>query len=164
MDPRLVATIGLIVGAYVAAQNRRARLAPDFPEDSPTWAPPAAAAPYRMHFEAAEDAFGLPRHLLARVAKQESNYNPNAVSPAGAQGIMQIVPKWHPNARPFSPVHSIWYAAAYLRELHDQFGTWNLALAAYNWGPGNLSKRGLAAAPDETRNYVRDISHDLRIA
>lgn len=125
------------------------------------WIMPSAGDPWRDVFSAAESKYNLPEGLLARIALAESSYNPLAVSPAGAQGLMQIIPRWHPEAEPFDPVHSIWYSAAYMRRLHDRFGSWTEALAAYNWGQGNLSKKGLAAAPLETRNYIEKIGGDL---
>jgi len=87
--------------------------------------------------------------------------------------MMQIVPKWHPgvNVTDLDPRDDIVYAGKYMRENHDRFGTWSKALAAYNWGPGNLSKAitehgdtWLDRAPQETRNYVANITRDVGIA
>ena len=90
------------------------------------------------------------------------------ISSAGAMGIAQIVPKWHPDVDPLNPTQSIYYAAQYLKNLQKQFGEWRKALAAYNWGPGNLSKAiikygddWLDYAPTETRNYVTQIWGDI---
>jgi soluble lytic murein transglycosylase-like protein len=52
-------------------------------------------------------------------------------------------------------------AARYLRQQFDRFGDWSRALAAYNWGSGNVARRGLAAAPAETRTYVASILRDV---
>lgn len=125
---------------------------------------PQSAAPYLDQFAAAERHHNLPTGLLTRMAKQESNYDPKAVSPAGAIGLMQIIPKWHPNVNPWNPVESIWYAGGYVRQLREQFGSWEMALAAYNWGPGNLERQGFDQAPRETRNYVAQIGADVRLA
>ncbi len=127
------------------------------------WRPPSKAAPYLGWFIDAENQYGLPRYLLARVAQAESNYNPNAESHAGAIGLMQIIPRWHPGVDPLDPKASIYYAAQYLRKLYNRFGTWPMALAAYNWGQGNLSSKGFDRAPRETRNYVAKIAGDLRL-
>lgn len=129
---------------------------------------------YRQAVTAAELREGLPHDLLARLLWQESRYrediiNGSVVSSAGAQGIAQIVPRWHPNVNPLDPFASIDYAARYLRDLRRQTGSWPLALAAYNWGIGNLNnaltKYGrqnvLAYAPKETRNYVTEIAADV---
>jgi soluble lytic murein transglycosylase-like protein len=121
-------------------------------------------------FASATRAYGLPRRLLEAVAYRESRFRPEIISgalpsSAGAIGVMQIVPKWHPSigdAGARDPSKAIPYAAKYLRDLYGQFGSWPLALAAYNWGPGNLQKH-LAAAkgpelwPAETRTYVAEI-------
>lgn len=122
---------------------------------------PAAATPYLQAFQNAEQRHNLPRGLLVRMAQQESDFNPEAVSHAGAIGLMQIVPKWHPTVNPWNPIESIDYAGQYIRELFDQFGFWDMALAAYNWGPGNLRNHGFDRAPEETVNYVADISADV---
>jgi soluble lytic murein transglycosylase-like protein len=139
------------------------------------WTPPAAASPYLLTIEAAEGEHAIPKHLLARLLYQESRFradviNGSIVSPAGAVGIAQIVPKWHPNVNPLDPIASIHYAANYLASLKRQFGTWEEALAAYNWGPGNLEiarakadEQWLAIAPLETRKYVAEITADVRI-
>jgi soluble lytic murein transglycosylase-like protein len=127
------------------------------------WIMPKAGEPWAQQFKAAEAKYNLPRNLLARIALQESSYNPYAESPAGAQGLMQIIPRWHPGIDPFNPEVSIDYAGQYIRRLYDRFGTWSEALAAYNWGQGSLSRQGLAAAPAETRNYVMKITGDLGI-
>lgn len=123
-------------------------------------------APYVDAMHRAEQRHGIPSDMLVRLAWQESRFRRDIiegrkVSSAGAVGIMQIVPKWHPNVNPLDPFASIDYAAGYLAQLYRQFGTWAEALAAYNWGPGNLRKYGLARAPLETRNYYGQILADL---
>lgn len=133
-----------------------------------TWVPPEKAAPYLYDIYQAEDENGLPRNLLARVLYQESRYRDDiisgeTISSAGAVGIAQIVPKWHPDVDPLNPYASIHYAARYLASLHRQFGNWREALAAYNWGPGNVSRKGLERAPLETRNYYGQILADVPV-
>lgn len=133
------------------------------------WRPPERAVPYISTIRDAERHHGLPHNLLARLIHQESRYRDDiisgeTVSSAGAVGIAQIVPKWHPDVDPLDPQAAIWYAAKYLRQLYQQFGTWRLALAAYNWGPGNLSRYGFERAPSETQQYVRQISRDVGLA
>lgn len=131
---------------------------------------PDNADKYLPFLHDAEIAHGLPRGLLVRVAYQESRFRPEIISgaltsSAGAIGIMQIVPKWHPDVNPYNAYESIDYAGSYLAKLHKQFGSWELALASYNWGPGNVSKKPhFDSWPLETQNYVAQISNDVSIA
>lgn len=119
---------------------------------------------------AAEKVNGIPAGMLDKLIMVESGYDTavisgQRVSSAGALGIAQIVPRWHPNVDPLNPVEAIEYAAWYLRDNYDEFGTWQKALAAYNWGPGNLREaiktygaNWFANAPTETKNYVTAIA------
>ena len=140
--------------------------------------PGKAPVKYAGYIKAAEIREGLPHNLLARLLWQESRYREDIISgavksAAGAVGIAQIVPRWHPDVDPLNPWASIDYAAKFLRQLRAQFGTWELALAAYNWGPGNLTK-GLntyggvvltqPTTPKETRDYVSQIWSDVGAA
>ena len=132
------------------------------------WRVPDSAAPYLPLLRAAEDRYGIPRDLLTRVAYQESRFRPDiitgqVVSSAGAVGIMQIVPRWHPGVDPLNVPQAIDYGARFLRENYDRFGSWPLALAAYNWGPGNVQawQQGQAVPPLETANYVAQITADV---
>ena len=139
-----------------------------------TWAIPAKGMTFFPYFSQAEYQYGLPSRLLARVAQQESNFNPAAVNTSsGAHGMMQIIPKWHPdvNVTDLDPVDDIFYAAKYLRENYNRFGSWAKALAAYNWGPTNLQSainthgdNWLANTPRETRNYVNNVTSDLGLS
>ncbi len=104
--------------------------------------------------------FNLDPRLLKAVAKVESNFNHQAVSPKGAMGVMQLIPS---TARlvgvsnPFDPVENIYGGARYLRMLLDEFGDLKLSLAAYNAGPEAVrSHRGIPPY-SETVNYVRDV-------
>ena len=134
------------------------------------WAPPDAAAPYLPQISAAEAAHGIPAGLLARQLYQESRYRPDIIngdtaSPAGALGIAQFMPA---TARdlgidPLDPNAAIDAAGRYMRRLYDSLGSWAEALAAYNWGIGNVKRKGLTAAPEETRNYVDQITADVPV-
>ena len=132
------------------------------------WPIPLEGMYYLPTFNRVTQLYNLPDKLLARVAFQESNFRPDiitgqTVSKAGAKGIMQIIPYWHPNVNPLDPDAAIWYAGKYLKQQFNRFGSWPLALAAYNWGPGNLSNHGFEKAPAETRNYVREITNDFKL-
>lgn len=106
---------------------------------------------------------GVPPLLLAALLRQESKFNPGVVNTrTGASGIAQFMPAtarewfgadWQSGV--FNPERAIHQAARYLAWLYRQHGTWRLAVAAYNWGTGLLSRNGLALAPKETRDYVR---------
>lgn len=133
------------------------------------WRPPKSAAPYLQAIERAEEQNGLPRNLIARMAYQESRFRPDIISgqtksSAGAVGILQIVPKWHPGVDAHDPFASIAYAARWMRQLFNRFGNWRLALAAYNAGAANVEKYGGVPPFAETQAYVRDIARDVGIA
>jgi len=113
--------------------------------------------------EEAASGEALPFEFLARLIWQESKFNPQAVSPAGAQGIAQFMPKTATGrglANPFEPLAALHESAEFLRELVNQFGNLGLAAAAYNAGPKRvqdwLAKRGVL--PRETQNYVHIIT------
>ena len=97
--------------------------------------------------------------LLAAVASQESNFNASAVSPAGAQGLMQFMPATAKGlgVNPLDPNSAIDGAARYLSSLTKQFGSTELALAAYNAGPGAVDRHGGIPPYPETQNYVRAV-------
>ena len=121
------------------------------------------SAPYDAAFTAAEQKYGLPTGLLSAVAKQESGYDPSAKSPAGALGLMQFMPA---TARgmgidPLDPAQAIDGAGKYLAQHLEAFGSVDLALAAYNAGPGNVRKYGGIPPFTETQNYVKKITATL---
>jgi len=108
----------------------------------------------------------LPPELIHSVIKVESNYNPKAVSPKGAQGLMQLIPA---TARrfgvqdAFNPVDNIQGGARYLKYLLDLHnGDYTLALAAYNAGEGAVARYGTVPPYPETQNYVQSVAGELR--
>jgi len=102
--------------------------------------------------------YGVDKNLVKAVIHAESGYNPNAVSPRGAQGLMQLMPKTAqglkvPNS--FDPQDNIRGGVRYLRFLLDTFkGDVTLALAAYNAGMSRVNQYGGVPPYEETRNYI----------
>jgi len=132
------------------------------------WTPPAK---YATAIRDAEQKNGLPTDMLARLLWQESRYREDIItgavrSPAGALGIAQFMPATARDMgiNPLDPFQAIPAAGRYLASLYRQTGTWEKALAAYNWGIGNVLRRGMAAAPPETRNYFSQILADVNSA
>lgn len=132
------------------------------------WRPPAK---YAAAIATAEDANGIPRDMLARLLWQESRYRDDIItgrvrSPVGAVGIAQFMPATaaERNLNPLDPIASIAEAGRYLAWLRTRHNSWAEALAAYNWGTGNVARKGLANAPRETRNYYGKILADVNAA
>ncbi len=116
----------------------------------------STGTPFSGLFAAAESKYGVPATLLAAVAKQESGYNPAAVSPAGARGLMQIMPATAQGlgVDPMQPTQAVDGAARLLKDLIDRFGRVDHALAAYNAGPGAVIRYGGIPPYPETKAYV----------
>lgn len=128
---------------------------------------PSGSAPYRDTISTAAAAYGVPESILAWLLWKESRYNPAIISgvkrsPVGAMGIAQFMPatareELGSEAAALNPDIAIPGAARYLAKLYRSTGTWQAALAAYNWGIGNVQRKGLARAPAETRDYFSTI-------
>lgn len=112
-------------------------------------------------FREAAETYQVPVNLLMAVGKAESGFNPDAVSPAGAQGVMQLMPATAASlgvTDPFDARSNIMGGAKYLGQMLSQYnGNIELALAAYNAGSGNVAKYGGVPPFTETRNYIQRI-------
>lgn len=101
----------------------------------------------------------VPEDLFLRLVQQESGWNPSAVSVKGATGLAQLMP----DTADFlgvdmnDPAENLEGGARYLRMMYDRFGSWRLALAAYNAGPLAVEEHGGIPPFDETQNYVKAI-------
>ncbi len=116
-----------------------------------------AGIPYADLFEDAGRRHGVAPALLAAVADAESNYNPRAVSHAGAQGLMQLMPGTAAGlgvTDSFDPAQAVDGAARLLAGHLRQYGSTELALAAYNAGPGAVNRFGGIPPYAETQAYV----------
>ena len=119
----------------------------------------AHAEEYAQPIADAAQQNNVPPQILTALLNQESGFNPNAVSRAGATGIAQFMPGTAASngVDPTDPNSSINGAAQYLNELYTQFQSWPLALAAYNAGAGAVEKYGGIPPYPETQNYVNSI-------
>lgn len=126
--------------------------------------PPSISPQLRQAFEETADRYGLDVNLLLAVAWQESAFNPNAVSHAGAIGLMQLMPGTAAGlgVDPTNPLENLDGGARYLRQQIDRFGSVELALAAYNAGPGAVQKHGGIPPFEETQNYVPKVMQRWR--
>jgi soluble lytic murein transglycosylase-like protein len=109
--------------------------------------------------KAAANRHGIPEDLFLRLVQQESGWNPGAVSHKGATGLAQLMPG---TAQKLgvdinNPHENLEGGARYLRMMYNKFGSWRLALAAYNAGPGAVEKHGGIPPFTETKNYVKAI-------
>ncbi|MDW5318202.1 lytic transglycosylase domain-containing protein [Rhizobium sp. PL01] len=147
----------LLSGLLLTAPLALAAAAQDMPAH-----PPSRVDPYATFIAEAAQRFGMPEAWIRAVVRVESRGDVRAISSAGAMGLMQIMPAtWASlrarhglGANPYDPRDNILAGAAYLREMHDRYGSPGF-LAAYNAGPGRyeeyLAGRPL---PAETRAYV----------
>jgi soluble lytic murein transglycosylase-like protein len=117
--------------------------------------------PYKAEIDAAAAKYGLDPALLRGLIKAESNFDPNAGSPAGAQGLCQLMPGTAASlgcTNVHDPAQNIDAGARYLKQQLDAFGgDVTKALAAYNAGPGAVKRYGGVPPYAETQAYVRRV-------
>lgn len=116
---------------------------------------------YEAHIRLTCKYYGLDCNLVKAVIRAESGFNPQAVSPKGAMGLMQLMPGTSRDmgvANPFDPMQNIEGGVKYLRLMLDRFSNnTHLALAAYNAGPEAVQKHGGIPPYDETQIYVKRV-------
>lgn len=115
--------------------------------------------PYLAMARKAALLHGVPVDLFLKLVQQESGWNANAKSHKGALGLAQLMPETARLLRvdPLDPQQNLEGGARYLKRQYKKFGSWRLALAAYNAGPEAVKKYGGVPPYKETQNYVRVI-------
>ncbi len=130
-----------------------------------TTAGASSASAYAPEIQAAAAKYGVDPSLIGAVIQQESGFDPNATSAAGAAGLMQLMPSTAQAlgvTNPYDPTQSIDGGTQYLKSLLDRFGgNTSLALAAYNAGPNAVESYGGVPPYPETQNYVSRILSSL---
>jgi len=122
-------------------------------------------SPFAGIIQKASETYGLDANLIRAVIQTESNFDAKAVSHAGAQGLMQLMPETAKDLSvddAFNPEQNIMAGSRYLKQLLQRYdGKLEPALAAYNWGMGNL-ERHPDSLPQETRSYITKITGILK--
>lgn len=133
-----------------------------FVSTSEDFRPLPATIAYNDAIAEAADLYKLDPNLIRAIIRAESAFNPFAVSSAGAQGLMQLMPAVAQELDvldPFDPRQNIFGGARYLRQLLDRHdGNLNLAVASYNAGPGAVDRYNGIPPYRETRNYVKKVN------
>jgi soluble lytic murein transglycosylase-like protein len=132
-------------------------------EDAKTETVPSFRGSYKGEYlevaKAAARKHAVPEDLFLRLVQQESGWNPSASSHAGAQGLAQLMPGTAVlvGVDINDPHQNLDGGARYLRMMYDKFGSWRLALAAYNAGPTAVERHSGIPPYQETKDYVRII-------
>jgi soluble lytic murein transglycosylase-like protein len=122
--------------------------------------PAASVHTYDQLIRSASQRHGVPAAMVKAVIHAESGFDPRAVSPKGAMGLMQLMPATARRmgvAQPFQARENVQGGARYLRSLHDRYGSWTYTLAAYNAGPSAVDYYRGVPPFAETRQYVKRV-------
>lgn len=153
----------LLDGRLAKQYSGSERLKPKREGDEADGPLPAFRGNYKGEFlevaKAMARKHNIPEDLFLRLVQQESGWNVGAVSPKGATGLAQLMPDTARFLRVDinNPAENLEGGARYLRMMYDRFGSWRLALAAYNAGPMAVEEHGGIPPYDETQNYVKAI-------
>jgi soluble lytic murein transglycosylase-like protein len=157
---------GAALDRAAAEQRPQPGKTPEIARAGDTALPPSLApASLSPLIEEAAGKTGLPGELISAVIATESQYRPDAVSPVGAVGLMQLMPGTAQALgvnEPLDPRQNILGGARYLSQQLQQFGSVEKALAAYNAGPRAVERYGGIPPFRETQNYVRRVLDKLR--
>ena len=160
----MLGALGACGGSHLASRGVRATPSRYYPPPGPP------EDPWGPYIQEASSRFGVPDPWIRAVMRQESAGNEDALSSAGAMGLMQVMPTTYDGLRirhglgddPFDPHNNMLAGTAYLREMYDRYGAPGF-LAAYNAGPNRLEQYlgGGGSLPDETVTYVATIAPRL---
>ena len=137
--------------------QRPAPLSAKTTSDAPLWTAAAIAA---------AETHQIPQRVFLALIKAESGFNPKAISPKGAIGLTQLMPGTAKElgVDPHDPQENLTGGALYLSQQYERFGTWPLALAAYNAGPTRVARLGGIPNIPETRTFVARVMRDAGLA
>lgn len=155
--------MALLDGRLATQYDGSVRLKPNFKPEaaaSDAGASPRFSGKYKGEYlevaRAVARKHGVPEDMFLRLVQQESGWNAGAVSPKGATGLAQLMPGTADRLGVDinDPHQNLEGGARYLKMMYDRFGSWRLALAAYNAGPMAVEKHGGIPPYAETKNYV----------
>ena len=124
----------------------------------------ALTSAIQQQIVAAATSVGVDPAIALAVAQRESNFNQGAIGSSGEVGMFQLMPATAASlgVNPYDASQNIQGGVAYLAQMYAMFGDWNDALAAYNWGPGNVSNSG-GAWPSSVANYVTGVLNQATV-